>query len=311
MGVWTLAVLLLDGFLHDWIRRDCPRDTRWQGHFRRLGIVGYVGRNLPHSAANCGFYLCIGVAAMTILISVLSEAYSSRYKSALKNSTFSRAIKSFEGKQKQLELQHHEKDHDSETDEGDEDFEGIRNTPEVDAEEVEDSPISPLEDPPSEDASRNSENSTEREAGIDDHGTEHNGRRTTALNSPVFTPLRQLSRPPSPSPAKLARAILTKRRQHLDQIPLDVIRHAKSFHEHVRYFAHHPNGTSATGSPGASTQPPLREFQELLNEIADSERMDDQMKAEMMRDEDARRALFFMSYDRESPTRYILSPFVS
>ncbi|KAG8854211.1 hypothetical protein FRB96_007767 [Tulasnella sp. 330] len=265
--------------------------------FSTLGY-GEITPVTPAGRAIFVVWALMGVAAMTILISVLSEAYGSRYQSALKNGSFAKAIKSFEGKQqRRLEVEHLE-NHEKEEQDGSNDV----NTEDEAEEEVMDAIA--------DEAAIENDNSSEKDAGgslglssvpsspMQMLARVRLQRQQSTVQTPMMTPARQLSRPGTPSPVKLATSILTDRRERLDSIPLDVIRHAKSFHEHVRYFAHHPNG-STSGQPGAlGKEAPPREFHELLEEIAESERMDERMKKEMLSDDDARRALFFMSYDR-------------
>ncbi|KAG9032509.1 hypothetical protein FRB95_001416 [Tulasnella sp. JGI-2019a] len=264
--------------------------------FSTLGY-GEVTPVTPAGRAIFVVWALMGVAAMTILISVLSEAYSSRYQSALKNGTFSRAIRSFEDKQQQqrrLEVENLLRQAKDEQDRADD-------------QAAEDGPEGGDTDAIVDDASNEDQIENEKVGG------DGNRAESLAPSSPMQTlrvphhqasgvslsrtPTRQPSQPSTPSPVRLATAILADRRERLDSIPLDVIQHAKSFHDHVRYFAHHPKGSSS-GQPGIGKEPPPREFHELLEEIAQSERMDERMKQEMLSDDEARRALFFMSYDR-------------
>lgn len=91
------------------------------------------------------------------------------------------------------------------------------------------------------------------------------------------------------SPSDLAQKILDRTRRHLDPIPLNAITQAKKFHDHVRYFASH-------------TYPhePPTSLKDLLDEIVESEEMNERVKQELLGDDDARKMLFFTSYERES-----------
>ncbi|KIO33726.1 hypothetical protein M407DRAFT_17341 [Tulasnella calospora MUT 4182] len=191
-----------------------------------FSTIGY-GEIVPKSPAGRAVFVVwalMGVAAMTILIAVLSEAYSSRYKSALQKGSFSKAMKSFEGKEAQRG-----KSHDSEK--------------------------SPRES---------------------FHLANEEAQHDVELENATC-------------PSDLAQKILDSTRRHLDSIPLSVITHAKTFHDHVRYFANHPQYPH---------EPPPTSLTDLLDEIAESEKMDERMKQELLGDEEARKALFFMSYER-------------
>ncbi|KAG8982771.1 hypothetical protein FRB90_006562 [Tulasnella sp. 427] len=190
-----------------------------------FSTIGY-GEVVPKTPAGRAVFVVwalMGVAAMTILIAVLSEAYGSGYKSALQKGSFHKAMKSFEGKE--------------------------------DARRGKDEEKSP----------RGSIDLAQDEA---DHDIELENAK---------------------SPSELAEKILESTRRHLDPIPLNVITHAKTFHDHVRYFANHPQYPH---------EPPPTSLTDLLDEIAESEKMDDRMKQELLGDEEARKALFFMSYER-------------
>ncbi|KAG8923479.1 hypothetical protein FRC01_012708 [Tulasnella sp. 417] len=192
-----------------------------------FSTIGY-GEIVPKSPAGRAVFVVwalMGVAAMTILIAVLSEAYSSRYKSALQKGSFHKAMKSFEGK----EEARREKSHDNEK------------------------------------SPRGSIDLAHDEA---QHDIEVENAKC---------------------PSDLAQKILDSTRRHLDPIPLNVITHAKTFHDHVRYFANHPQYPH---------EPPPTSLTDLLDEIAESEKMDERMKQELLGDEEARKALFFMSYER-------------
>ncbi|KAG8956917.1 hypothetical protein FRC00_004746 [Tulasnella sp. 408] len=192
-----------------------------------FSTIGY-GEIVPKSPAGRAVFVVwalMGVAAMTILIAVLSEAYSSRYKSALQKGSFHKAMKSFEGKE-----------------------EARRKKP------------------------SDHEKSPRGSIDLAHDEAEHDAELENAK-----------------CPSDLAQKILDSTRRHLDPIPLNVITHAKTFHDHVRYFANHPQYPN---------EPPPTTLTDLLDEIAESEKMDERMKQELLGDEEARKALFFMSYER-------------
>ncbi|KAG9048489.1 hypothetical protein FS837_012745 [Tulasnella sp. UAMH 9824] len=196
---------------------------RWMS----FSTIGY-GEIVPKSPAGRAVFVAwalMGVAAMTILIAVISEAYSSRYKSALQKGSFHKAITSFEGKEEARMKR-----------------------------------------------SNDNEKSPRRSIDLAHEESEYDAELEDAK-----------------CPSDLAQKILDSTRRHLDPIPLNVITHAKSFNDHVRYFANHPQYPN---------EPPPSSLMELLDEIAESEKMDDWMKQELLGDEDAKKALFFMSYER-------------
>ncbi|KAG8954859.1 hypothetical protein FRC04_010342 [Tulasnella sp. 424] len=191
-----------------------------------FSTIGY-GEIVPKSPAGRAVFVVwalMGVAAMTILIAVLSEAYSSQYKSALQKGSFHKAIKSFEGKE----------------------------------------------------AQRGKSPDNEKSPRESIHLAHEEAKHEIELEN-------------AQSPSDLAQKILDSTRRQLDVIPLNVITHAKTFHDHVRYFANHPQYPH---------EPPPTSLTDLLDEIAESEKMDERMKEELLGDEEARKALFFMSYER-------------
>jgi len=191
-----------------------------------FSTIGY-GNFSPTSPAGRAIFVVwalMGVATMTILIAVISEAYTSRYNSALQKSAYRKAITNFE-----------EKHHDEHVEEAEE------HTP----------------------------------ARSLDHAEE--------------TAEEELYEAKDFTPSGLAQKILDSSHHHLDPIPMDVIKNAKIFRDHVRYFAGHPMHPR---------EPPPPTLSQLLDEMAEAEKMDDRMKQEMLSDEEARKALFFMSYER-------------
>ncbi|KAG8970668.1 hypothetical protein FRC03_004050 [Tulasnella sp. 419] len=188
--------------------------------------IGY-GDLTPKSPAGRAIFVVwalMGVAAMTILISVLSEAYSTRYNSALQTGSFEKAIKSFNRKA----------------------------------------------------------NSAAKSKEEQDKGHPKGAKAMEAVT------LKKLSEEKWP-PKERTQQLLEKARDQLDEVPLDVIKHAKAFNDHVRYFADHPQHPDEPPPPGLSA---------LLDELAQAEQMDPRMKDELLADEEARRTLFFMSYER-------------
>ncbi|KAG8846689.1 hypothetical protein FRB96_001925 [Tulasnella sp. 330] len=217
-----------------------------------FSTVGY-GDFTPSTNAGRAIFVVwalLGVANMTILISVLLEAYTSRYQSALQDHTFAMAISSFDRKRQRSFMANPSADG------------------EMDATANATEDITKVEEEAS-----SAPGST---AGDSDE------RRSSILLSQDFQNL---------APSELATKILTERRTHLDCIPQKVLRYARFFHENVGYF------TQARGSSGSNKEPMPNGFRELLEEIAESEGMDERMKQAMVIDDEARRALFFMTYD--------------
>ncbi|KAG8954860.1 hypothetical protein FRC04_010343 [Tulasnella sp. 424] len=185
--------------------------------------IGY-GDIVPKSPAGRAVFIVwalMGVAAMSILIAVLTEGYGSRYKHALQNGLVHKAIKSVE----------------------------------------------------------------RREEARKEKSQEKNLSRLIDLANEVQ---HEIELQNAQSPSDLAQKILDRTRRHLDPITSDVvITHAKKFHDHVRYFANH------TYPP----EPPAS-LKDLLDEIVESEEMDERVKQELLGDDDARKTLFFISYER-------------
>ncbi|KAG8923316.1 hypothetical protein FRC02_011223 [Tulasnella sp. 418] len=185
--------------------------------------IGY-GDLTPKSPAGRAIFVVwalLGVAAMTTLISVLSEAYSTRYKSATRTDSFKRVIESFR-----------------------------RRT----------------------DASPEADRRRDRQEGT--RVTENVLPKTLSEKSGLHQEQTQ----------KLSE----RAKVHLKEVLLDVIKHAHAFTDHVRYL---------DDDPSHHNDPPLS-LTALLDELAEAEKMHPRMKEEFLADEDARKALFHMSYER-------------
>jgi potassium channel subfamily K, other eukaryote len=80
-------------------------------------------------------------------------------------------------------------------------------------------------------------------------------------------------------PADIASALPDK------ALPYLLLEAAKSFHEHVNHFSHN------------DTSDPTPELRQLLDSMADENNMTKQEKDELMKDAEARRVMFMMSYE--------------
>ncbi|KAG8998731.1 hypothetical protein FRB94_006709 [Tulasnella sp. JGI-2019a] len=222
-----------------------------------FSTVGY-GEITPKTPAGRAIFVVwalMGVAMMTILISVLSDAYSSRYQTALTNHKFTKVIQSFDEKSQM----------------------SLKADPEADPRPNPSSSKDRDDNHPSEKTLMDSPNGTTRS---DEQQPQASGSGCKSIQTLDL-------------PSELATKILTERRCRVDCIPQEVLRYARFFHENIGYFTQAPCTT-----PGVEKEPMPKGFNELLDEIAESERMDEKMKQEMLGDEDAKRALFFMTYDR-------------
>jgi len=204
IGVWIVfLVFWLLGSLIFMKTEEWGYGTAIYFAFCTFTTIGY-GDLSPASPAGRAIFTVwalMGVATMTVLISVVSEAYSTRYKTAVHNHAFDQAVASF--KEQNLPLQR----------------------------------------------SRRTERS-EQEA--------------------------------APA-ASMSQTDLLK---ELSSIPADLVRHARVFHDHV-LFLHAP-----------TPHKPPTSIRRLLNDIAKSEKLDERVKVEVLEDDESRKVLFDLSYER-------------
>ncbi|KDQ06151.1 hypothetical protein BOTBODRAFT_39792 [Botryobasidium botryosum FD-172 SS1] len=208
LGAWiTFFVFWLLGSLIFMHTEGWSYGTAIWFAFCTFTTIGY-GDLSPESPAGRAIFTVwalVGVAAMTILISVISEAYSSRYRTAVHSKAFVRAVANFKE----------------------------QNCP-----------------PP-----RNCAVLSQLEEST----------------SGVMAPMRQ----PQNDVFK-----------ELSSIPQDLVRHAHVFHEHVLFLHSH------------SVHTPSSSLKKLLNEIAESEKLDEQLRTEVLNDVESRKVLFNLSYER-------------
>ncbi len=152
---------------------------------------------------------------MTILIAVLSEAYTNRYKSALQKGSFQKAMKHLEA---------HQAEHDNGN--------------------AEDEPHHEDDELPSDE-------------------------------------------PPAVTPLEIAQRMRTSA-YHVDAVP-SAIKDAKAFHECLKYV----------DDRAFQERGPAEIVTKLLEETATSEKMDNELKQEMLNNDDARKALFYVSHERK------------
>jgi len=81
-------------------------------------------------------------------------------------------------------------------------------------------------------------------------------------------------------------------KRDLEALPGELLNHAKTFHEHIYYFLN--------GVDGGEGPPPT--LQRLLEEVAESEHMDDALKLEVMEDDGARKVCPFWKYCSDTIT---------
>ncbi|KZS97353.1 voltage-gated potassium channel [Sistotremastrum niveocremeum HHB9708] len=174
--------------------------------FITFSTIGY-GDFYPQTPAGRSIFIVwalLGVGTMTILISILSEAYSSKYHSAMGNTRFESAVKKFRQRDQ---------------------------LPRLDS-----------------------------------------MRSSSAINA--STPTLKHYEPKDPKDA-------------LEHIPHQVLNSVRTFHDHVHYFI---NGAHLL-------EPPPPSLNKLMDEIAETDVMDERTKKEILADEDARKTLFMVSYE--------------
>ncbi|KZO91976.1 hypothetical protein CALVIDRAFT_601812 [Calocera viscosa TUFC12733] len=187
--------------------------------FTTVGYGDYSPKSPAGRAIFCVWALA-GVAAMTILIAVISEAYSSRYKTAVvRHGMLDRAVKHMHDAQAKEEanLRNHTKDH----------------------------PPTP------------------------------SPRISFDANTPLATRYQSVSK------------AIDKSQKDLEALPAELLRQAKNLHEHLNFLSKPPHGAD---------MPPS--MQKMIDEIAEAEKLDARMKSSLMEDEEARRTLFMMSYEK-------------
>lgn len=106
-----------------------------------------------------------------------------------------------------------------------------------------------------------------------------NFRERRATSPPPHTTRTRLhSRSPSRDVSPDRTYTREQAKRDLEALPAELLNHAKAFHEHIHYFLNNSN----------SSDPP-QSLNKLLNEIAESEHMDDKLKREVLGDDGARK----------------------
>ncbi|EJT99411.1 voltage-gated potassium channel [Dacryopinax primogenitus] len=190
--------------------------------FITFTTLGY-GDDSPSSPAGRAIF-CVwalaGVGAMTILISVISEAYSSRYKTVVvRHGMLDRAVKHMHDKQ------------------------------------------------------------AREEANLRNHSHDNAKTPSPRVSFDADTPLAV--RYDSVSKA------IDKSQKELEALPAELLRQAKTLHDHLNFLSKPPHGVA---------MPPT--MQKLVDDVVQSEHLDVRMKRTLMEDEEARRTLFMMSYEK-------------
>ncbi|KZO90531.1 voltage-gated potassium channel, partial [Calocera viscosa TUFC12733] len=96
--------------------------------------------------------------------------------------------------------------------------------------------------------------------------------------------LRNHTKDHPPTPVSKA---IDKSQKDLEALPAELLRQAKNLHEHLNFLSKPPHGAD---------MPPS--MQKMIDEIAEAEKLDTRMKNSLMEDEEARRTLFMMSYEK-------------
>ncbi|KZT52621.1 hypothetical protein CALCODRAFT_486969 [Calocera cornea HHB12733] len=187
--------------------------------FTTLGYGDYSPKSPAGRAIFCVWALA-GVAAMTILIAVISEAYSSRYKTVVvRHGMLDRAVKHMHDQQ------------------------------------------------------------AKEEANLRNHTRDRPGTPSPRVSFDANTPLA--TRYQSVSKA------IDRAQKDLEALPAELLRQAKNLHEHLNFLSKPPHGAD---------MPPS--MQKMIDDIAEAEKLDERMKNSLMEDEEARRTLFMMSYEK-------------
>jgi potassium channel subfamily K, other eukaryote len=85
----------------------------------------------------------------------------------------------------------------------------------------------------------------------------------------------------------------------LEALPREILGHARSFHEHVRYVMSQPSGPgdrNRRGRSGSVADDIPDGLKRLLDDIANTEKMSDNMKREILEDEEARNVSIRLSW---------------
>ena len=83
--------------------------------------------------------------------------------------------------------------------------------------------------------------------------------------------------------------------EELEDLPTEILRQARSFHEHLQFYVKHGQlGYEQRVMPGEESKMRVpRELKALLNEIARLEGIRDKAKREILQDEDARKVCHY------------------
>jgi potassium channel subfamily K len=73
---------------------------------------------------------------------------------------------------------------------------------------------------------------------------------------------------------------------HLEHLPIEILRHAQTFHDHVQYFI----GPGRAGKEDIMKMP--EGLRRLLSDVTDTERIEEGIREEIMQDDDARQVCF-------------------
>jgi len=165
---------------------------------------------------------------MTILISVLTEAYSSRYKSAIQSTGFDRAVKRY---RERARVTYPRRKY----------------------------MVGPVLPP----------------SPMDDKLDSSSRMRDSKLDCS----------------SQVALLDSQKRVQdHLEELPYQILRHARTFQDHVHYFVGGPQGTKDEDLPAG--------LKKLMNDILGSQRLAEKIRSEILEDPDARNTLFTLSIEK-------------
>ncbi|EIN08970.1 voltage-gated potassium channel [Punctularia strigosozonata HHB-11173 SS5] len=204
--------------------------------FVTFSTIGYGDYHVATPAGRAVFvvWAILGVATLTILISLISDAFSSRYKNALHIGVFDRAVKRYRKRRIAQELASRP-----------------RHVP----------------------GTMQSAESSEK-PGL------KRGIQATRLERSTSQSRRN------------ADALL-------EALPREILGYARTFHEHVRIVMSQPSGPSGRSTRVSTAGDVPDGLRRLLDDIADKEKISDDMKREILSDEEARNTLCMLSLESE------------
>jgi potassium channel subfamily K len=206
-------------------------------------------------------------ACISFTSSVLSEAYSTRYKNALHTHAFDNAVKRYRVRSRSIAVP-----------------QGAER------------PSVPFPQQPvlTTDTTLSSPTLPIRTVGPRLVRTRTISAARSRSHSPSRTPPELPARPPSPSPSESVREAQEVAQQQLEALPYQVLQHARTFHEHVKYFVGGASTSPENIGGFAGTEVP-ESLKQLLDDISGQAKIGERMKEEIFQDEDARHVGVFLT----------------